>query len=80
MSLTCDAWQASNANGYFAIIAHWIDEMTPVKWELQTALIGFTYLNNAHNSYHLVHILFKIIQCLDLKQKVSHIISNTFCI
>lgn len=26
VSLTCDAWQASNTDGYFAVTAHWIEE------------------------------------------------------
>ncbi|KAF8237268.1 hypothetical protein L208DRAFT_1204809, partial [Tricholoma matsutake] len=47
--LTCDVWQASNTDGYFVVMAHWIEEPTPAKWELKSALIGFTQLNNAHN-------------------------------
>ncbi|KAF8219451.1 hypothetical protein L208DRAFT_1339967 [Tricholoma matsutake] len=42
VSLTCDAWQAGNADGYFAVTAHWIEELTPGKWELKSALISFT--------------------------------------
>ena len=26
VSLTCDAWQAANTDGYFAVTAHWIEE------------------------------------------------------
>ena len=26
ISLTCDAWQASNADTYFAVTGHWIEE------------------------------------------------------
>ena len=26
ISLTCDAWQASNTDGYFAVTGHWIEE------------------------------------------------------
>ena len=49
ISLTCDAWKAGNTNGYFAVMAHWIEETTSAKWELKSALIGFMRLNNAHN-------------------------------
>ena len=49
VSLTCDVWQAGNADGFFAVTAHWIEELTPGKWELKSALLGFTRLNNAHN-------------------------------
>ncbi|KAF8239859.1 hypothetical protein L208DRAFT_1037625, partial [Tricholoma matsutake] len=47
--LTCDAWQMGNADGYFAVTAHWIEEPTPGKWELKSTIISFTWLNNAHN-------------------------------
>jgi len=47
VSLTCDAWQASNINGYFAVTGSWIEEVNGW-WELQTVLLGFTQLNNAH--------------------------------
>jgi hypothetical protein len=62
VSLTCDAWQASNADGYFAVTAHWIDDSMTGKWELKSALIGFTQLNNAHNSERLGQALFKIVK------------------
>jgi hypothetical protein len=61
VSLTCDAWQAGNTDGYFAVTAHWIKELMPAKWELKSALIGFTWLNNAHNGKWLGQALFKII-------------------
>lgn len=44
VSLTCDAWQASNTDGYFVVTAHWIEELNSAKWELKSALIGFTCL------------------------------------
>ena len=71
VSLTCDAWQAGNTDGYFAVMAHWIEEPTPVKWELRSALIGFTQLNNAHNGEHLGQALFKIIKRVGIEKKVS---------
>ena len=74
VSLTCDAWQASNADGYFAVTAHWIEEPTSTKWEHQSALIGFTRLNNAHNGVRLGQALFKIVKRMGIEQKVSHIL------
>lgn len=71
VSLTCDAWQASNTDGYFAVTAHWIEEPTPAKWELKSALIGFTRLNNAHNGKRLGQALFKIIKRVGIERKVS---------
>ena len=62
VSLTCDAWQASNTDGYFAVTTHWIEESTPGKWELKSALIGFMQLNNAHNGERLGQALFKVIK------------------
>jgi hypothetical protein len=60
VSLTCNTWQASNTDGYFAVTAHWIDELTPTTWELKSALIGFTRLNNAHSGERLGQALFKV--------------------
>ena len=71
VSLTCDAWQASNADGYFAVTAHWIDDSMTGKWELKSALIGFTQLNNAHNGEWLGQALFKIIRWVGIEHKVS---------
>ena len=71
VSLTCDAWQASNTDGYFAVTGHWIEEPTPAKWELNSALFGFTRLNNAHNGVRLGQALFKIIVRVGIQHKVS---------
>ena len=71
VSLTCDAWQASNADGYFAVMAHWIEELTPAKWELKSTLIGFTWLNNAHNGECLGQALFKVIKQVGIERHVS---------
>lgn len=71
VSLTCDAWQAGNTDGYFAVTAHWIEEATTAKWELKNALIGFTRLNNAHNGERLGQALFKVIERVGIGHKVS---------
>ena len=70
VSLTCDAWQASNTDGYFAVTAHWIEESTHAKWELKSALIGFTQLNNAHNGERLGQALFKVIKRVGIENHV----------
>jgi hypothetical protein len=71
VNLTCDAWQASNTDVYFAVMAHWIRESTDSQWELKSALIGFTKLNNAHNGVWLGQALFKVIKRVGIENKVS---------
>jgi hypothetical protein len=89
ISLTCDAWQAGNTDGYFAVTSHWIDEPSPAKWELKSALIGFTRLNNAHNGERLGQALFKIIKRVEIERKVypiytanilSHLLTLSFIV
>jgi len=73
VSLTCDAWQASNVDGYFAVTGSWIEEEKNTgQWELKTALLGFTQLNNAHNGVRLGQALFKVISWAGIAHKVSH--------
>ncbi|KAG2351106.1 hypothetical protein BDR07DRAFT_1386546 [Suillus spraguei] len=43
VNATCDTWQAGNVDG------HWIEEKAPMLWEIQSSLLGFTKVNNAHN-------------------------------
>ena|SRR5580692_7846223 len=74
ISLTCDAWQASNTDGYFAVTGHWIEESTPTQWELKSALIGFVRLSNAHSGERLGQALFKIIKRVGIERKVSSLI------
>jgi hypothetical protein len=50
---------------------HWIEEPTPEKWELKSALISFAWLNNAHNGERLSQALFKIIEHVRIEHKVS---------
>lgn len=70
ISNTCDAWQASNADGYFAVSGHWIEEPSPGVWHLGSALLGFTRLNNSHNGQRLGQVLFKIVDRLAIVHKV----------
>ena len=72
ISLTCDTWQASNTDGYFAVTAHWITASTPTDWELSSALIGFTRVNNAHIGVRLGQTLFKVVKRLGIEAKVCY--------
>lgn len=74
VSLTCDAWQASNIDGYFAVTGSWIEEVNS-QWDLRTALLGFTQLNNAHNGARLGQALFKIVERAGIAHKVRHMIT-----
>ncbi len=78
VSLTCDAWQASNTDGYFAVMGHWIEESKPLHWELKNTLLGFTWLNNAHNGNQLGQALFKILKRVGIEGKVS--VLHVLCI
>jgi hypothetical protein len=71
INLTCDAWQASNTDSYFAVTGHWIEEVTENEWVLQNALFGFTHMNTAHNGKRLGQALYKICQRLNIVKKVS---------
>ena len=70
VSLTCDAWQASNADGYFAVTGHWIEELPSGKWVLEHALFGFTQMNTAHDGVRLGQALYKICHRLQIVHKV----------
>ena len=72
VNLTCDAWQADNADGYFAVTGHWIEESVPTQWELKSDLLGFTRLNNAHNGERLGQALFKIADRVGITHKVRN--------
>ncbi|KAN0105148.1 hypothetical protein V8E52_011310 [Russula decolorans] len=73
ISLTCDAWQASNTDGYFPVTGHWIEETTPAQWEHKTAILGFTQVNNAHNGQQLGQALFKICRRIGILHKIGHV-------
>ncbi|PSR76351.1 hypothetical protein PHLCEN_2v1847 [Hermanssonia centrifuga] len=64
---------ADNVDGYFAVTAHWIEAVTEDQWELKNAIIGFTYLNNAHNGKRLGQVLFKIVDRLGIADCIGHV-------
>ena len=70
MNLTCDAWQASNTDGYFAVTGHWIQEQTPGVWTLESALLGFVRLNSSHNGARLGLALYKVVERVKIVDKV----------
>jgi len=77
VSLMCDTWQASNTDAYFAVTGHWIEEPMAGVWKKQSALLSFTWLNNAHNGKCLGQALFKIAACVGIEHKVN-IVSPPF--
>jgi hypothetical protein len=72
VNVTCDAWQASNTDGYLAVTGHWIEEESPTKWELKSALLGFTRISNAHNGERLGQALYKVLKRVGIEHKVCH--------
>lgn len=75
VNITFDAWQAGNSDGYFAVTGHWIQEDKPREWELKSALLGFTLVNNSHHGVRLGQVLFKITERVNISHKVcpSHL-------
>jgi len=71
VSLTCDAWQASNTDAYFAVMGHWIEEVSPGVVKENSALFGFTQMNTAHNGARLGRALYKVAKRLGITHKVS---------
>ena len=71
VSLTCDAWQASNVDAYFAVTSSWTEAVGARTWEIQMALLGFMELNNAYNGKQLGQALFKIVDRVGITHKVK---------
>ena len=71
VSLTCDAWQASNADAYFVVTGHWIEEQASREWTVKQALLGFVQMNMAHNGVQLGQALYKVCNHLQIVHKVS---------
>lgn len=77
VSLTVDAWQASNTDGYLAVTGHWVEVQGDKSWRLNSALLGFTKLNNAHNGIRLGQALYRIVERLGIAHKVtSHCLTS----
>jgi hypothetical protein len=76
VNLTCDAWQATNVDGYFAVTGHWIEELTLGVWTVQSALLGFTRLNNSHNGKRLGQALYKVVKRVGVAHKVIILLSS----
>ncbi|KAG6839020.1 hypothetical protein C0991_006565, partial [Blastosporella zonata] len=66
VSLTCDAWQASNSKGYLTITGSWVCETTPGEWKEESGLVGFVQMNNAHNGKCLGKAMYKLVQQLGI--------------
>ena len=69
---TCNVWQASNTNAYFAITRHWIEECHPRVWSIKQALLGFIQMNMAHNGACLGQVLYKVCNHLQIVPKVGN--------
>ena len=76
INTTFDGWQADNTDGYFAVTGHWIEENYPGQWECETALFGFTKVNNAHSGRRLGGILYRILDRLGIAHRVRMISYN----
>jgi hypothetical protein len=59
--MTCDAWQASNTDVYFAVTGHWIMECVPGEWTLEHALLSFAQMNCSHSGTRLGQMLFSVL-------------------
>jgi hypothetical protein len=70
ISVTCDCWQASNVDSYFAVTAHWIEVHSDSQWSLEAGMIGFTRLNHGHTGQRLGQALFMLLARVGIAQKV----------
>lgn len=80
VSLTCNAWQASNQDTYFAVTGHWVDTSVPGKWKMESALFGFTQMNTAHDGARLGRALYRIVKRLGIANKVLILALQLRCI
>jgi hypothetical protein len=71
ISCTCDAWQASNVDGYFAITGHWVEKNDEGILILQNSLIGFVCLNRGHSGKQLGQTLFKVFDRVGAVHKIG---------
>ncbi|RXW23821.1 hypothetical protein EST38_g1987 [Candolleomyces aberdarensis] len=74
VSLTCDAWQASNRDAYFAVTGHWIEgEIPGGELKMHSALFGFTQMKTAHDGARLGCALNRIVKRLGIGHKIGWI-------
>jgi hypothetical protein len=78
ISLTTDIWSDPQLVTFMAITAHWIEEKvveTPdgpsKKLTLHSALIGFHLVPKGHDRKQLAHILFSVVERVQILGKVS---------
>ena len=76
ISMTCDTWQASNSDAYFAVTGHWTETGPDGLWRRESALLGFTQLNSSHDGVTLGRALYKIVKRLNFGHKVCLLICN----
>ena len=76
ISLTCDVWQASNTDGYFTVTGHWIEEPHSGVWEVQSVVLSFIQLNNAHNGKQIGGALFMVMKHLEIQNHVSLLLNE----
>jgi hypothetical protein len=69
--MTCDAWQASNTDAYFAVTGHWIMECVLGEWTLEHVLLGFAQMNCSHSGTCLGQMLFSVLNRLRIVHRVS---------
>jgi hypothetical protein len=79
VNLTCDAWQASNVDAYFAVTGSWVQECRPMERTVETALLGFVRMNSAHNGERLGQALYKVVERVGIVHKVSPVSQLLTC-
>jgi hypothetical protein len=52
------------------VTGHWVEELSPGKWELQSQLLRFTEMNSSHSGVHLGKALYKIAKQYGIASKV----------
>ena len=55
---------------YFAVTMHWIEETAHHVWKQESALVGFTKMNTAHDGIHLRRALFHVVRRVGVLHKV----------
>jgi len=58
------------------VTGHWVEEEALGVWKVESALLGFTRLNNAHNGKRLGQALFKIVKRVRITHKVNQMLPH----